>query len=191
MEKLRNKEKKEMKYLRNDNMITISSFIKSMEPGLMIYEILQNAITNEKEFHFIIREDNYHINNISKNPLFELLVGVINIEDIALVVAMVRFNDNPDTIYETYLNIFSENGRVALNSLATQDYINFSLFGDKGEIKRIIQTDNNIKQRMNNIKAMTQEYLPWSMNDFDKAKEKFMKIYNNGFELFNYLKKVS
>ena len=162
--------------------------IRYIQPGIMLYNLVKFNDDETYKFALIIKEDEYHLRRISKNPLIEIRLGVFNIRDIAFIVMMAKIYDNPDVLYETYINIFNSLEHQTLQSLSQQDNLYLLIFSKQNECVRKIMLKNSIKEKFKNIENMMSEYIPWSMTDFDMAKIQFMKTYPDAFKLWESMK---
>lgn len=169
------------------NSSNLHEFICNLPPGVMFFDNLLNLIDNKKEFSFIIKEEDGYLGNISKYPNVELISGAFKIKDVLLIVFLIKFNDNPDVLYETFLNIHSDSNKDTLKVISEQDYINIILFNESNSIHRSIRLNNNIREKMKQLNTMSTDYIPWTMEEFDIAKEIVLKQNNDSFKFWDYL----
>lgn len=174
-----------------ENGSQLYEFVEMLAPGIMFSDNMMNMEENKKEFSFIIKEDNMYLRNISKYPQIELIAGAFNLNDIMVIVFLVKFHDNDDVLYECFLNIHSESNKETLEILSEQEFINIIMFDENIEIKRTIRLKNNIKERMRNLNEMAKGYIPWSMEQFDEAKDIVLKNNPDAFRFWDFLSKQS
>lgn len=169
----------------------ISEMITSMSTGLMFYTIIKkiDEMSNNEYISFIIKDEQYRIDKIQKSPKFEIKFVVNDVNKILVVDTLIKFEDIDDWLYETFVNIRSKNlGAEALEKLAESKFIYFMIFNENNKLQRIIRTPNASQKNFKRFKLIATEWFDWSMDDFDKAKDSFVKKNSDVFKLWDDIK---
>lgn len=166
---------------------SIDDILLIMPPGTMTSDIVINTDTGKKEFVFIIKEDNFYLKNLSKYPPIEVVSGVFDIDNVFVIAFLMKFHDNPDVLYESYLNVYSTTRRDSLDILSKQNNFKILVYDEKDKEHRVLRLKNHLKEDLEKMKKISQTYSPWSMSQFDDAKEKIFKMFPDGFIMWDYL----
>ncbi|MFT9498266.1 nucleotide modification associated domain-containing protein [Anaerosolibacter sp.] len=127
----------------HSNKIDIIKFLNSgmaMIGGVYLY---RGSITDPDPESFetmlIINEEQKYINKLGYRPIIEVKLAVYEVNGIYAVSFLIMVNQDPDMLYESWLNYFWEDGKKYFEDLSKQDNIIISYFcADEitGEIKR-------------------------------------------------------
>lgn len=155
------------------------------QPGIMAYELVEfNGIT---EFAFCIKEETKYIKR-HKYPLIQLRMGMLKLDNVFVVPMMILVNNDYDMLYETMFNYYQTGGGAKyIDTLKNQDTIKLLFFNENNEEARQIQINNTIRDDITEIAMRLSSIKEWSMNDFDRAKEKLYEIYPTPLHLWNIL----
>lgn len=149
-------------------------------PGMMLYgrNVIGDALTWETSFH--IREEPRVIRRLGANPRVEIRAGLFVHQGVALIPVMVELSSWKETQrYESWINIHQDgiDGSVYLNDLATQPRIAIFLYTDSEQPEHQIQVPNRMQEAFAEIAVRAQSLPPWTMQDFDRAREDFYQLY--------------
>jgi hypothetical protein len=166
------------------------------QSGRMIYELIsQNNI--DFIFAFLIKEETKYINKYKHNPIIEVRIGMIKIDDVFVLTCMLLVNRDFDMLYEMFFNYHqTNNGEVSneghkyLSTLSKQDEIPILFYNENNERVRNMMIKNNIKEEVFEMLWRLTNTKPWTMKEFDIAKEKVYKIYPSPMDLWNHLTKI-
>lgn len=98
----------------------------------------------------------------------QLRAGLVQYNDVSLVVTMVRVQGNPDEYFDIWWNYQSQSMRTHLDQLARQSKLNIHILdSDNSEI--IVQVDNDFKRFLNKIPGILDRSPKWNDIEFDRA----------------------
>jgi len=146
--------------------------IKSFPPGSALYVRAGESATS-LETCILIREDEDQIQKIPANPIVELRSGIWE-NRICPVVVMIKVAGLP---YETWWNYHrDDDGNKYFDDMILQAMIPILVYDDRQQ-RRSIGIRNSLAPSFKKyIEAIVQKS-PWSMKDFDAAKEKLCAQY--------------
>jgi hypothetical protein len=87
---------------------------------------------------------------------------------------------HPHQLFETWWNYHSTNefGKNCMETMTKQENIAFHLYGDQGLLeKSILLPRNPLKSFFTNILEKLKDTSPWSMKEFDAARETIYQQY--------------
>lgn len=155
-------------------------------PGIMVYDLI-SVDFGEPEFAFFIKEETPYIFKHPK-PLIEVRMGIMQMKNVLVVPMMVLVNFDSDMLYETMFNYYQTNGgSMYLKVLKKQDRILLFFCDESNREVRRIRINNNFKSQIQSIEKILQEVSPWTMEEFDKAKETLYEQYPAGEDLWKAL----
>jgi hypothetical protein len=164
--------------------------------GRMIYELISQDNINFK-FSFLIKEETKYINKYKYNPAIEVRIGMIKIDDIFVLISMLLINRDFDMLYEMFFNYHqTENGEISdkghdyLSILSKQNEIPILFYNEDNKRIRNLIIKNNIKEEVFEMLWRLTNTKPWTMKEFDIAKEKIYKIYPSPMDIWNHLTKI-
>lgn len=179
-----------------NNRIHPEDFLKRYAvPG---HAFFSNAIIEEKNEEkneictLLVKEELKNIKKIKKyKPQISSRLGLAKIDDVYLIVYMFRFVDIEGILYETLLNYHSEDGNKCLKLLTKQQNLYFMIHDEDNNSIRNIAMNNSLCQAFKKFEnVIKSQSFKWSMNDFDKAKERLYQIYPTPVDLWNNLDNI-
>jgi len=167
-----------------EQMTDPSLVIQKMMPGIMIYARLR--VKGKDLVAFLIRETSSAISRLGASPILEVRAGIVPEGRVSAVLIMVRVGGR---IYESWLNVYQSgsDGFLYLETLAVQDQLVFVFYGDKQRSERKLAIQNSLKVFAQDALQELQATVPWSMKDFDKAKDALYDRYPTGEDLWQAL----
>ncbi len=148
--------------------------IQKMTPGMMIYTKLR--VKGKELVAFLIRETSAAIAQLGPSPVLEMRAGVMVEGRVVLIAVMVQVRSE---LYETWLNVYQRgaDGFSYLRTLAGQDQVAFVFYGDKQRSERKLVIRNRLNVFAQDALATLESATPWSMQEFDKARDALYKRY--------------
>jgi len=144
---------------------------------------------------FIVKNSTKVIRELEHDPPIALVAGLVHdivaeSKPVCAVVVMFRLGSDPNP-YEIFFNYFEGSGSAPeiFRDLATQDTIAFHCYGDGGVKLRTIVVANKHMHFWQSASQKVGSMKPWSMADFDKAKDRIFEKYPTPPELFTALQK--
>ncbi|MGC8647161.1 MAG: hypothetical protein ACP5T9_06495 [Thermoplasmata archaeon] len=163
-------------------MGNIDYLIKIMPVG--ISTLVLGKVNDEENAIFVVKEEEKYINKIPEEAIINLRTLGIDSNNVLVIVFLYKLNKN-EIIYENYLNIYdTSDGMKIFNSLMKQNNIIF-VFHSMNSRKRTIMAKNDLKNTLENIKKRVEEYAPWTMGQFNEAKNRIQETYSVE-DLWNY-----
>lgn len=143
-----------------------------MPAGTMIYGRGIFEGNSNYETYFAIKEEPKYIKKLGKYPLLTIRTGLIIRSGVALVPFLMRVNEDVNMLYESWLNYHDTGGyaQKTFQDLTRQDNIPFIFYDSQGNECRKIGIKNNLKETFQEYIAQIDKLQPWSMQDFDKAR---------------------
>lgn len=187
----------------NDD-ITIEEFIKVMPVRTAIYyrtvrssglPVDGSADSFGIKTDFVVKDKTSVIRELEQNPPIALVAGlvhdVIKNTPVCSVVVMSQLGSDPANLFEIFFNYYDASGTAPeiFRDLATQDTIAFHMYGDGGEKLRTIVVANKHMNFWKSVSAKIGSMAPWSMADFDVAKDRIYDKYPLPADLFTALQK--
>lgn len=158
-------------------------------PGTMVYTLIE--VNGKEEFSFCIKEEMQYINRY-KHPMIEVRIGILKINNVLIVPMMLMVNNDTDMMYETMFNYYqTSGGEQFLRALKTQDDIKILFFNERHENVRSICMNNSLKAGIEEMENYLRKSIPWSMKDFDLAKEELYRQYPTGMDLWKAIDKIN
>lgn len=170
----------------------LQEFIKSLEIGYMFYHFLMepNGDNEDAMVAFIIKDNQYRLNKLKPIVAVNFISVGVDIKNVLVIDVLMKFPDITDTIYECFINAKNnESGASAIRSLATKNKYHIIFVNEYNEIFRQVKFDNSGKENFKQFEYRLSEWLSWSMEEFDTAKEEFLEKYPDAFELFENVSK--
>jgi len=155
--------------------------------GTMVYDLV--IVDNkETEFVFMVKEETKYINRHKYRPSIQLRTGLLNISGVWIIPFMILINQDFDMLYETVFNYYQTGGgKKYFDVLKKQEYIDIMFFDEKNENARNIRINNQLQNEITEYNMRVASIKPWSMNQFDKAKQKMFEKYLRPTDLWNEL----
>lgn len=161
--------------------------LRQMPPGSALYS--REIISDRWEVAWLVREETVRIKKLGDNPEVEFRAGLIYQDGIALIPVLVRVGaGTKENIYETWINVHQpEDGLRYLRDLSTQDRIVIHLYGDGCKLERSLKVSNQLQQFMQEVLDLVKDTPPWSMLEFDEARERLYGAYPDVKSLWDYM----
>ena len=163
-------------------------FIKKMSAGTMT---LGRASFDGRpmETCFYIKEETHYLKQLGKNPILTIQTGIFEKPNIAIVCFLMRPNGNMDMLYESWFNFHATEGlgKATFADMAGQDNIIFWFVDEKGNDYRKIEIKNSLKETFADYITKIALINPWTMQEFDQARDSLYKDYPRPENLWNKL----
>ena len=142
------------------------------EPGTMLH--MRIRLDHEQETALVLREEPEWIDALSEDVRVEARAGAMRIDQVLAGVLMVRWHHPArPCLAETWLNVHEGRqwgGRRVFEDLARQETVPV-LYVDDGGVRRAARIGNPLRDGMRTLLARCRELPPWSMAQFDAARE--------------------
>lgn len=167
---------------RNPMLSDPQDVIMSAHPGTVIYARVD--VGAGMETALFLREESERIQALGPGPRIEIRAALLIEDGVALIPILVRLGPKAKDIFETWLNIHQTGGGMHyLQDLATQPRILVILYGDHGR-ERAIESINLLKSTFADILVRVAGLPPWTMREFDQARERVYRRYPTPKELW-------
>jgi hypothetical protein len=167
--------------------------LEQIPPGFVFFDFLKEEGQSDEEacLALIIKDEQHRLNRLKPVVSVQLVTVGMDIDSIFLIDVMIQFSDMEDTLYEFHINAKDNDwGRLALDRLASQNKLYITFYNEKNEPHRNIVVTNTQRKDFIKFKMRLSEWLQWSDEQFNEAKEKFLKTYPDVYKLWNkYAKK--
>lgn len=98
---------------------------------------------------------------------------------------MVMVNFDTDMMYETMFNYYQPSGGDQyLQALQNQDNIKLLFYNERNQEARRIRINNRLRQDVQTLTKRLEAAKPWSMKEFDRAKEVLYQNFPTGMDLW-------
>lgn len=181
------------------NKITVKEVLTWADYGTMLPTIIAK---DEKLYTaFVIKEEDRIIEQIKSKSntnitfAFGCLPIKINLnKKVDVLTFLVLLNNNYDMLYESYINFNSSdngNSKDMIYLLSKQDIIPILIFDKTIKCKVSLNYRNEKKDIFRQVYNYLKNCKPWSMNDFNLAKEYIYKKYPTPEDLFKHITNIS
>jgi len=138
--------------------------------GTMIYA--RSSFGGPMETALYIHEEPKYINRLKYNPIYEVRTGAIEVDGVLLVALMLQPNADGDMLYESWWNYHQpDGGDKAFADLATQEMLKIIFVDSEGNYKKKSGIRNSLAPVFADYIERIKGFIPWSMKEFDAAKE--------------------
>lgn len=163
-------------------------FIRASPRGTVIYGFSQEE--GKTYIDFLVRESNGGISEIPKNPAVEVRAGAVIEEGILIVTVLIRFAPE-GPIYETFWNYHRVDYRAAegniFEHMCAEENLTFHFYNDEGEVADVIQVSNSMRPFFSDIVQQVVALRPWTLEEFDRAKQAVVAAYPTASALWDAL----
>lgn len=150
-------------------LIDIDTLMRSSPSGTMAYSRFVADTATGWQTGLFIREDRQHIAALGKSPTVAVRSGMFTEDGVALVAVLVQVGGE---VYETWLNYHQTGGgQQYFQDLAKQDRLPIIFYGSRRRERSII-IRNPLKDLMASALEVLADAKPWSMSQFDQARER-------------------
>lgn len=147
-------------------------WLRRQEPGTMLH--MRIRLARERETALALREEPEWIDALFGDVRVEARAGAMRIGQVLVGVLMVRWHHpTRPCLAETWLNAHEGRqwgGRRVFEDLARQETVPV-LYVDGGGVRRAARMGNPLREGMRALLARCRELPPWSMAQFDAARE--------------------
>lgn len=167
--------------------------IKLMSPGYMIYTLTKNRnkLEDGDIFTLIVKDETFRLNMLQKKVKMGFCCIAQEIDGVLVLDLLLKFRDIKDTIYETIINGKDEMGQLAIEALCNSPKIGILFYNERSQRIRHLLVKNQLKEDFKRYKYILSEWLDWSMEDFDRAKAKYMDLNPDAFKTWKkYMTKM-
>lgn len=156
-----------------DKLIDAAKWIKTAEPGTMAYARQQTAVDGPWTTGFLIRERQWRVKGLGRNPDVELRCCAFEQDGVLLVAVLMKVSGE---LYESWFNYYqTTGGEPYFHDLIEQPTVTFAFFTP--EPTRMLSIKNRVGGFFQQTLERTRQMEPWSMRDFDAAREKVYARY--------------
>lgn len=146
----------------------IETIMRQAQPGVMAYNRFV-ADTTGWQTGLYIREDRQHIVALGKSPTVTVRSGMFTEDGVALVAVLVKIGGE---VYEAWLNYHQTGGgKIYFDDLSKQERLPIIFYGQRRR-ERAITIRNPLKDIMAAALEVIATMTPWSMSQFDQARER-------------------
>jgi hypothetical protein len=125
-----------------------------------------------------IKEEPKYIKRLKYNPVFELRTGAMEYNGIFLVAVLLQPNADIDMLYESWWNYYQpDGGEIVFRDLVTQDFLRIIFVDEKGNYGKKTGIKNSLKPVFASYIEKIKPFAPWSMEEFNAAKEAVYEKY--------------
>ena len=169
-------------------LIDTDEFINAAPPGVMSFDVVELGTTGCKTI-FLLKEDPSRLGMIPENTFHVEIRGSLIIRDgVALMPLMLQFDNNPDLLYRGWFNYFqSITAKECFTYLADQEKLYLLIFTGALEPARKISMNNNLQLWFKAHYSQLSKMLPWSRQDYGRAKFKIENKYPTSNSLWDVL----
>lgn len=160
--------------------------VKILPEGLAIVGRAKERPEDEWKLVFLIKEGNEYIDKLKRRTdnYIELRVGYFNLPKVKPILIMIRFD--VDMLYDVWLNYHADGGKENFYCLLKQNELIFKFY-DRQDCRRTIAIPNRLKNDLAKYVSEIEKASPWSMRDFDMAKEQIYRKFPTGEILWRTL----
>ena len=153
-------------------------------PGTGAYALFKDESSGNDVTAFIIKEDTQHINRLPDSVNVDVRAWPFSRFGVFLLVVLLRIEGK---IYETWWNWYNEFCQKCFLNILSQDKLLFSFYVDDEKPQRTIWISNKLKESFELAKDNFQKFKklkPWTMQEFDIARNELYKEYPNPSSLW-------
>jgi hypothetical protein len=147
----------------------------------------------ESKTVFLIQASRSHLNLIPKEQMnLEFRSSSIVLDEVLFISLMVQIDNQPLLTYGGWLN-YHQSGdlKQCFTCLAVQESIQMLFFDENGRLDNIIKVNNHLRIGFQDYLRQLKNRLPWSVNDFESAKSKLLRLYPTTLSLWHGLKTMA
>lgn len=161
--------------------------LKKMPAGTMLFG-RASFDGQPMETYFAIKEESRYMKRLGKYPILNIRTGLLQYNGIPLVCVMMQPNGDMDMLYETWFNYNATDGfgQKSFEDLTHQDNIVFWFIDEKGN-ERKIGIKNSLKDAFSDYVNKIALINPWTMQEFDRARNMLYADYPSPAHLWNTL----
>lgn len=169
-------------------LIDTGEFVNTAPPGTLSYDAVRLGISGCKTI-FLLKEDRSHLGLIPENKIQVEIRGSFMLRDgVALMPLMLQFDYNPNLLYIGWFNYYqSAAAKECFVHLAGQDKLYLLVFSGELEPARKISMNNNLQLWFKTHLPQLSKTLPWSPQDYERAKFKIEGKHPTNISLWNVL----
>lgn len=152
-------------------------FLFSRPVGTMIYA-RSSFDGGPMETALYIKEEPKYIRRLKYNPIFEVRTGGFEYNRVFAVTVLLQPNADDDMLYESWWNYHDPDmGNSAFHDLATQEFLKILFVDGEGNYGKKTRIKNSLKPVFADYIERIKDYAPWSMQEFNAAKEAIYNMY--------------
>ena len=142
------------------------------------------------ETAFLLREESRRVKHLGQEPPVEFRAGLLAEEGVLLIPVLVRAGRvAPENIFETWINVCQAggNGPAIVADLASQERITIHFHDSATKAERSLQVYNSMRGFFGSVQQ-TVIVQPWTMRQFDEARESIYGRYPEIRDLWQSLR---
>jgi len=149
--------------------------IRSLPPGSMIWGVMRERPGAGREVAFFVREESARIRRVGT---LQFSTALIVEGDVALIPVLMRTGPGEEEVYESWFNYYAPGpGTDGLPLLAEQGRLPVVFVGDSGRRERALAVPNSLRDTFREMLERVSSMKPWSMEGFDRARERVYARY--------------
>ncbi len=94
--------------------------------------------------------------------------GLIRVDDVLLVVTMIKITRTNEEIFDVWWNYHAPDGSAQFKRMSEQDILTVHLYNEKGE-RVSVETDNGFRKFFRDLETLIGKTKPWTEVEFDRA----------------------
>lgn len=163
-------------------------YIRNAPIGTVIHGF---STEQEKIFiDFFIREASSVLNALSERPALEIRAGAVLEEEVLVLITLFRLEkDGP--IYEVFWNYYRQDYQASegnfFEHMCAEPLLALNFFGDSGEVENVVEVSNSLRPFFREMIQQVVALKPWTLAEFDKAKEAITANYSTPQELWEVM----
>jgi hypothetical protein len=143
------------------------------------------------EVALLVHSDSTRIAGLDKDPTIEFRAGLFTQEEsgLDLVPVLVRLGpEEPENIYEAWVNEYGQGAEETLAALGTQESIDLHLYGGDGRLERTLRVANPLRAFAGKALGLLAGKQLWSIDAFHQARSAVYDQYPHVRSLWRALK---
>ena len=173
----------------HQDLIDVSSFVNFTQPGAMICESF-TFFNSTPEAALLVKESPAKITKIPpRNMHIEFRTGLKRVDNVYLMPLLVQLDNNPVLTYETWFNYHqSDEVKQLFEYITKQESIYIFFYTRSIEPDITISVDNQLKLGFRMQIQILRETMPWTNQDFERARGLFSRQFDSTLSLWHDLK---
>lgn len=157
-------------------------------PGPLALYLIDDRPDHPLSVSWLVKTDHSTINALGPSPLIEFRLGALQVKNVLVIVFLIRLQ-HTEFIFESWINgrNQSQDGLRVIHLLQEQPFLTVHFFNEDTIEQRAIRVDNPSPLFFQQCANQILHGSPWTMEDFDQAKETVNAAYPSRFVLWNAL----
>ena len=165
-------------------------YLLSRPAGTMVYA-RSSFDGGPMETALYIKEEPKYIKRLKYNPIFEIRTGAMEFNNVLLVTVLLQPNADNDMLYESWWNFHQKGGgEKYFMDLSTQESLKILFVDEEGNYGKKTGIRNSLKPVFEDYIERIKKFNPWSMGEFNEAKEEVCRRYPSVRQLWDLLRET-